>query len=491
MALVHPSRARAVEIKPAPESPASPAEARPDAIAALAAYVARTRFEALPPAAVAVSRRQLLDTIGVALAGRNEDGARQLRQLGSELGGKGESAVWGSQLRLPAHDAARANAVMTHALEFDDTFGRGFLHPSVVTIPAALAVADQVGGVDGGELLAAITMGVDVACRLALSSQPGVDGFSTGWHNTTLVGYLASAMVAARLMRLDPQGIVNAAGIAAHQAAGNAQSHIDGALTKRLGPGFASAAGVLAARLASLGLSGPRGVLEGEKGWYRQYHHGHYSRELLLDGLGADFPALEMSFKPWPSCRGSHSSAEAALQLAAEKGFNPAKIDRILVRNGPAEWGFLSHPIERKRRPATTVEAQFSIPWVVAAALVDGKVSIAHFTPQALERVDIRAMADRIETAEDAGLANPHGGPGQAQVEVTDRDGRVLRKRVGTTKGDPDAPMTAAEIASKFADCAEYGRIPAERAEAIRQMVSRIEGVADVARLTDAMAIAG
>lgn len=461
---------------------------REDAIVPLAEHMLSVRYEDLPAAALATTRAQLHDALGVALAGRHEEGVRQLLELGREVGGAGESVVWGSPLRLPSHDAARINAVMTHSLEYDDTYGPGFIHPSAITFPAALAVADMVGGISGQELLAAATLANDIACRLAIAGQPGVDGFAIGWHNTTLIGYVSSALLAGRLMGLDRERLIHAAGIAAHQAAGNAQSHIDSALTKRMGPGFASAAGVMAARLAALGVTGPRGVLEGAKGWFAQYHKGNYSRDLLLGGLGREFPGAAMSFKPWPSCRGSHTSADAALQIANELRSRKAGIERIVIRNGPAEWSFLSAPIERKRRPATTVEAQFSVPWVVAAALTDGKVAIAHFTPAALERADIRAMADLIETVQDDSLANPAGGPGQAVVEVTTRGGEVIRRKVDAAKGDPSAPMSAAEIIAKFEDCLDYGGIePAQRAK-LRALLEGVDGLADVRRLTKALA---
>lgn len=461
---------------------------RRDAIFLLAQHMLAVRFEDLPAAALTTTRAQLHDALGVGLAGRREEGVRQLRQLAAQVGGKGESVVWGSNLRLPSHDAARLNAVMTHSLEYDDTYGPGFIHPSAITFPAALAVADMAGGVSGRELLTAATLANDIACRMAVAGQPGVDGFAVGWHNTTLVGYLTSALVAGRLMGLDRGQLVHAAGIAAHQAAGNAQSHIDSALTKRMGPGFASAAGVMAARLAKLGVTGPRGVLEGAKGWFAQYHKGTYSRDLLLGGLGQEFPGAAMSFKPWPSCRGSHTAADAALQIAAALGGRSSEIARIMIRSGPAEWSFLSAPIERKRRPASVVEAQFSVPWVVAAALTDGKVGIGHFTPAALGRADIRSMADRIETMQDDGLANPAGGPGQAQVEVTTRDGTVITRKVAAAKGDPALPMSAAEVRAKFDDCLDYGGIAPHRRDELRGLLGRIDSLADVRRLTRALA---
>lgn len=463
---------------------ASAAEGAPDAIVPLAEHMLSVRYEDLPEAALATTRAQVLDMAGVALAGRNEAGVSELRDLARSIRGRGESVVWGSSLRLPSHDAARLNAVMVHALEFDDTFGPGFLHPSAITFPAALAVTDMVGKVSGREFLAATTLATDVACRLAVAGQPGVDGFSIGWHNTTLIGYLSSALVAGRLMKLGREQLVNAAGIACHQAAGNAQSHIDGALAKRMGPGFASAAGVMAARLAARGVTGPHGVLEGQKGWFRQYHKGIYSRDLLLGGLGSSFPGVAMSFKPWPSCRGSHTAAQAALQLVADHRLQPGQIERIMVRNGPAEWPFLSNPIASKRRPKTPVEAQFSIPWVVAAAFTDGKVRIAHFTPDALLRADIRAMADRVATMQDDGLANQQGGPGQAVVEVATRDGRTLRSHVVAARGDPEAPMSPDEVAKKFDDCLDYSGLEPARRVRLRRAIENVAGLDDVSHLS-------
>lgn len=455
-----------------------------DAVVPLVRHMLGTSYKDLPAAALAMTRAQLFDMAGIALAARNEDGVRQLRRLGAITRGKGESVVWGSGMRLPAHEAARINAVMVHALEFDDTFGRGFLHPSAIVYPAALVTADLVGKVSGEEFLTATTLANDIACRLSVAGQPGVDGFAIGWHNTTLIGYLSSALIAGRLMRLNEAQLVNAVGIAAHQAAGNAQSHVDSALTKRMGPGFASSAGVLAARLAQMGLSGPRGVLEGVKGWFSQYHKGIYSRDLLLGGLGTDYPAIETAFKPWPSCRGSHTSADAALQMIARHNLRPDQIEQIEIRNGPAEWPFLSNPIEAKRRPTNVVEAQFSIPWVVAAAFTDGRVRIAQFTPEALARADIQAMAARVTAVQDNSLANPAGGPGQATIVVMTKDGRRLESHVAAAKGEPQTPMTAEEVQHKFYDCLEYGGFSRAYGDRLRTMLKQIDRLDDVSRLS-------
>ena len=487
----HPSHAAPAALQSAKGRVHPQRGAKPDAIGPLVDHALTTPFEDIPAAVLAVTRQQLLDILAVGLAGQHQPGVVQLRDLAKEIGGRPESVVWGSQLRLPSHDAARINATMAHALEFDDTFERGFLHPSAVTFPAAFAVADQVGGVSGKEFLAATTLAVDVACRLASASQPGVDGFAAGWHYTTLFGYLTSALLAARIMKLDRATAINAVGLAAHQAAGNAQSHIDAALAKRMGPGFASACGVYAARLAARGVTGPDGVLEGDRGFFRQYHRSDYSRDALLGDLGKRYLALEMSFKPWPSCRGSHTSADAALQLLAERRLQPRDIHQVIVSNGPSEWPFLSQPIAAKRRPASVVEAQFSIPWVVAAALSDSSLSLSHFTPAALEREDIRAMADRIETIQDDSLATAGGGVGAARIMLLTTDGRTFSKEVAVAKGGPQAPMSTAEIDAKFADCIAYAGLSLQVLKSLRQAISDIEKMDDIARLTGLLHSAG
>lgn len=465
---------------------AQPLHKGPDAIVALADYCLNTGYAQLPASVVAATKSQILDTLGISLAGVREAGVRELRDLSLEMGGKPEARIWGSAQRVPAHEAARINATMAHALDYDDTYEKSFMHPAVVTIPAALAVADMLGHVSGEDLITAVCLGVDISCRLANSAQPGVNAFKVGWHNTTVYGYFASAFVAGKLMGLTRDQLISAAGIAFHQAAGNAQAHVDGALTKRMGPGFASYAGLYSARLAQRGVHGAKGVLEGVRGFYYQYHGSKYSRDLLLDGLGRQFAGSEVSFKPWPSCRGSHTAADAALGLFAESGIQAADVEAITVANAPGDFQLLNVPLEKKQRPSTTVDAQFSNPWVVAAALVDRKVGLNHFTPQALQRADLLAATQRVRAIEDASLARPGGGPGATRIEVLLKNGRTLSRTATTAKGEPNHPMTPAEFAQKFFDCTESAGMGRAQAQALLQQVERLEKLPQAQALTAA-----
>lgn len=463
-----------------------------DAIEALADFVLSTRFADLPEAVVAATKHQVLDTLGIALAAACEDGVRELREFEIETGGTPEALIWGTAHRVPAQHAARVNATAAHALDYDDTYERSFLHPAVITIPAAIATAELVaergaGGVSGPELITAIAVGVDVACRLSNSAQPGVAAFDNGWHNTSLYGYFSTAMVAGRLLGLTRNELISAAGIVLHQAGGNAQAHVDGALTKRMGPGLSSYAGIVAARLAQRGVRGATNVLEGVRGFYTQYHRGHYSREALLDGLGRDFATPDCSFKPWPSCRGSHTAADAALALFTSNELTPAAIERVTVFNAPGEYSLLSTPIEKKRAPGSVVDAQFSIPWVVTAALVDHRIGLDHFTPAAIERPDLLAAVQLIDTVSDDSLARPGGGVGAARVEARLRDGRTVSAQATVAKGEPSNPLSTAELHQKFSDCTRAAGLSEGAAAELVAQVDALNALPSVDRLTDCL----
>lgn len=457
-------------------------QAARDAVFDLVDYTIRMDYDRLPAGVADATVRQILDTLGVALAAEGQPGARELQDFAVEMGGRPEAQIWGTEHRLPAHDAARVNATRSHSLDYDDTHGPSLLHPAVITVPAALAVAELNGTTSGRDVITAVATGVDVAARLACAARPGVSGFEHGWHNTTLYGFFAATLVSGRLLGLSRAELVSALGIAYHQASGNSQAHVDGALTKRMGPGFATYGGILAARLAQRGVRGATHSLEGVRGFFFQYHGSHYSREILLDGLGAEHASTELSLKPWPSCRGTHTAVDAALRCRLQDGspLDAAEIDAVTVFNGPGEYPLLADPVEAKRRPESTVAAQFSVPWVVAAALVDGRVSLEHFTQTALERSDLLAMTARVKTVEDPGLVNPAGGPGAARVEVTLRDGTVITQEVRAAKGDPVNPMQSSEVRDKFFDCTRTAGMSADHGKRLLEAVEGLQTCADV-----------
>ncbi|WP_225237914.1 MmgE/PrpD family protein [Massilia hydrophila] len=476
----------------APAAGGAPVPA-PDAIYALVDHCLDTRYEALPPEVVAATRVQILDTVAVALPALDADGIRQLAAWSRETGGKGESLVLGTRLRLPAEKAARLNAAMAAALEFDDTYEPSLMHASCTIVPVALAVAEQVAAqgrkVSGKELIAAVATGTDAACRLSRAGSPGLSPFIVGWDPTPMYGFLAAAMVSARLMGLNREQAASAVGLAYHQLSGNAQAAVDGTHAKRLGSGFAAYGGILSARLAKHGVIGSERVLQGVKGLFKQYHGGKVDQEALLGGLGKRYAGVDIAPKPYPSCRGGHVAIDAALELVTTHGIRPQDVELVTFYSPPAEIMLLGAPIEKKRNPQSVVEAQFSNPWMLAAAIQDRTVGLQHFSEAALKRSDLRALAARMTAVEDKSLVRPDGGPGFVRLELRTRAGQTHTKTVQFAKGDPKNPMTAQEYRAKAFACTDAARMPRAQAERLVARFMKLEAEPDVAALNAALAI--
>ncbi len=461
----------------------------PDAIYTLVDFCLNTQYQALPAEVAAVTKAQILDTIAVALPALDTDGIAQLYALSRETGGKAESFVLGTSVRLPAEKAARLNASMAAALEFDDTYEPSLLHASCVTIPVALAVSDMMGGIDGEEFIAAVATGTDVACRLSRAGSPGVSPFIVGWDPTPMYGFLAAAMVAARLMGLNRDETVAAVGLAYHQLSGNAQASIDGTHAKRLGAGFAGYGGIMSARLAERGVYGPFHVLDGVKGLFKQYHAGKYSEEALLGNLGDEFAGVDIAPKPYPSCRGGHVAVDGMLDIVTQNNLGPDDIEQVVAYSPPAELMLLGLPLEKKQNPQTIVEAQFSNPWMIAAAIQDREVGLRHFTQEALKREDLKALARRVTVAEDKSLVRPDGGPGYVRLEVRTRDRRQISRQVNYAKGDPKNPMTAQELEKKVFECTDAAGMSRKQAREVMQRILHLEAEKDVSGVTAALVI--
>lgn len=460
----------------------------PDAIYTLVDYCLNTRFEDLPADVVQATRIQILDTVAVALPALDAAGIKELYAFSREAGGKPESLVLGTSVRLPTESAARLNAAMAAAIEYDDTYEPSLMHASCVTVPVALACADLVGGVSGKELITTVAVGTDLACRLSRAGSPGISPFIVGWDPTPMYGVLSATLVAARLLRLNREQTVSAVGLAYHQLSGNAQAAVDGSHSKRLGSGTAAYAGVLSARLAQRGVIGSTNVLNGPKGLFKQYHGGKVDTDALLGGLGKQYLGPDIAPKPYPCCRGGHVAIDGALELTRRHDIRAEAIEQIRIYSPPAEMMLLGLPLEKKQSPQSVAEAQFSNPWMVAVAIIDRDVGLRHFTEQALQRSDLRSLAKRAVTIEDKSLVRPDGGPGFVRLEIQLRNGHTHSTEVRYAKGDPKNPMTAMEYQRKVFECTDAAGMPRNRAQVVAGRFARLEAEADVRSLSAALA---
>lgn len=457
-----------------------------DIIYKLAKNVIETNYEDLTQETVQATKRVILDGLGVGLGGSSKEGVSGQLDLLCEWGGKPESTVWTFGDKLPAAAAAQANAMMMHALDYDDTYDKAVLHCGVVAIPVAMAMAERLGGVNGKDFITAVTLGSDVCSRLSLAVTLTV--FELGWHYTTLHGNFNGAAVAGKLLGLDEEMLVSAFGLAYHQAGGTYQGLHDGVLAKRAGPGFASRNGITAALLAQRGVTGPRNVIEGKAGLYQVYHRGKFDPDILTKDLGKLFEVVNLSLKPYPCCRGVHPSIDGALALVKGNDIKPKDVEDVKVYIGEGIFYLVCEPVLGKQNPKTVVDAQFSIPWAVAWAIKNRKVGLAAFTPEAIRNEEVLTISNKVTPVIDDSLHTIGLDP--AIVEINTKDGKKYTKRIDVPNGSPGNQMTTEDIREKMLDCVSLSAKPVseKRVDAIADMVQNLEKVKDVTELVKLLA---
>jgi 2-methylcitrate dehydratase PrpD len=412
---------------------------------ALAEHVYGCRLADLPPTTRIATCDDILDTFGCLLGGSGAPGIAELLRVISGWGGFEQSQVMLWQRRLPAPHAAMMNASMAHALDFDDTLDHGgSIHPGASVLAANLAVSDMLGGVAGRDLLLAVALGLDVSCRVALAST-----LDRGWHRTAAMGVFGAAAAAGKLLDLDVSQMVNALGIAFSQCAGNRQCIVDGALTKRLQAGQAASSGVLAALLAREGFTGAHDIFLGQFGFFQLYQPDGYDAAKLTEGLGREFRGDELSFKPYACGRPQHAMLDAAIavreQLRLGTSVDLSELAGVTVTCSASIVDEQFHGATHKRQPTQIVEAQFALPYLIAAALVHGRVGIAEVADiHNVQVLDVAARITGVAVEQDTSCG----------VTITLRDGRTATATIGLPLGSPGNRLSTEQLTMKFADCA-------------------------------------
>jgi len=418
----------------------------------LARFATTASVDTLPAAAIAAAKANIFDTLACAAAGSSASAVSETRGLVAEWGGAPQATVLVFGDKVPAHHAAWVNGTMAHARDYDDTHDAAVLHAGVSVVPAALAAAELAGGVSGADLIAAVAVGLETICRLGVSTRIGI--VESGYMYTSLFGYFAATAAAARVLNLDVPQTVNALGITYSQVAGNHQVTRDAALTKRMQPGFAAKAAIVSCQLAQRGIRGAQATFEGADGFLRVYLRDKFDREMLRDGLGERFEFTNLSYKPYPCCRFNHNGIDAALVLREKLGGRVDGIRRIRAGLNNQCYEAVCTPVEVRKAPRTIVQAQFSIPYTVATALVDGGVRLGHFTDAGLKRQDILALAAKVETYVHADIERDFGrSVSPVHLEIEMEDGTTHVQRIDIPLGAPERPMSTADFDVKAKDC--------------------------------------
>lgn len=415
----------------------------------LAEFIIDTRTADVPADVMDAARDAVIDTLGVALiGGLDEVGEIALRYV-RDLEAKPQARIWGTHVATTMAEAAFVNGVFGHALDFDDVHASVHGHPSTTIVPAAIA-AGEVAGSSGDALLAAYAVGLEVGGKLGIALGNG--HYHRGWHATATTGVFASAAAAGRLLGLNVAQMRHALGLAASQASGLLRNF--GTMTKPFHAGHAARCAVQSALLARAGFTAETSIFDGKGSYFDTYaEKDGQPFGPLVDRLGQPWEAIApgISYKRWPCCYCNHRPIGVLLAMIADHGIRGADVQAVEIGFPPGTDTALIHT-----NPQTGLEGKFSIEYVAAATLLDGKVGIDTFNDVMVQRPEVRALMKKVRRyrVEDPKMYS--GAIGYNDVTVRTSEGEYKR-RENRAPGSPDWPLTAAERDEKFLDCA--GRV--------------------------------
>jgi 2-methylcitrate dehydratase PrpD len=460
----------------------------PDLVIELSRFAATLSHARLDPAVIKAVKTNIADTLSCGLAGSSAKAIAEVSDLVRHWGGAQEADEFVFGGKFPAHHAAWVNSGMCHARDYDDTHDAAILHAGVSVVPAAIAAGQLRGNTSGAELIAAVAAGLEVTCRLGVAIQ--VDIIESGFIYSSLLGYFGATAAAGRALGLTAEEMVNAFGIVYSSVAGNHQVTRDASLMKRLQPGLAAQAAVVAVQLAKRGIRGAQGVFEGADGFFRVYLGGRVDRDMVSKDLGKRFELVNLSYKPYPCCRDTHAAVDAVLRLRAKAQRRVREVRSIRVGITAPGYQMVCVPEQVRLAPRTIVEAQFSIPYTVAASWLDGTLGMGHFTDQGVQRADILDLAARVRPYVDAEIDRDwRRFVTPAKVAIEFLNGETVETRVDYPKGHPRNPMTDAEFAAKSADCATFAAktMPADTARRLMSTVGKLDSLGDISALVRIM----
>ena len=439
----------------------------------VAALAAGVEYNALPAETVRAARFVALDAVGVMLAASGlSPEARAFADMARAMG-EGPCAILGTGHSASPVMAALANGAMAHALDFEDAFDLSPGHPNASLVPALLALAQMRAAagdpVDGKRFLAALVAGCELSCRMGLALRQKME--QGGWYPPPILAGFGAAAGAAHLLRLTPRQIADALSLILCSVTMPGEIKYSQRTTIRaIREAFPAQAAVQAALLAQAGVAGFEEPLEGRAGFYALYAGGQCAPEVLLAPLGGSFWIEQLTFKPWPSCRGTHPFIEMALALQAEHGFAAQDIAAIRAGIGPMQV-MLAEPPERKAAPDLAIDAKFSVPFCTALALAKGGVGLDSFAPAMLADPAVRALAARVTCHVPDGAESWRGDAGMLQIELA--NGAVLSAQREAARGAPHNPLAEGEVVDKFVACAARAARPLAEKEA-RELAARI-----------------
>lgn len=443
----------------------------------LAEHISGANYHSLSAQAIKATKYSILDTLGVIMAaGSLGEGCRQFVNLAEAGGGSAESSIIGFGIKVPSYMAVFANGSMSHALDFEDTHDIAHVHPGAAVIPAALAIAQSLGNVNGKSFITAVAVGIDIVCRLGLALKK--DPIENGWYMPPILSSFGAAAAAGKLLGLNPQQMLDAFSLNLCQATCSAEfTYTPRSIIRAVRDAFAAKAGVLSSLLAARGISGFDHPLEGRAGLFHLYAGEEHDLSRLTYKVGSLFEGINVSFKPWPSCRGTHYFIEAMLQLVNEHDLKPQDITQVKIFLKPNQINLkLCEPLPIKQRPLTIIDAKFSIPFTVAVAAVKRNVTLEDFSPEALQSGQVLQISHHTTYHIDKTMSEVEG-----RIEITSAGKKYSSAVPQYVYGHPLNAMDQASLIKKFRDCAGY----CHQKKSPQQINRLIESILDLENALD------
>jgi 2-methylcitrate dehydratase PrpD len=440
-----------------------------DATARIARFIVETKCQDIPYNALQTAKTAVLDCLGVALAGSKEESARISGKIARQEAAKEETTVIGQGFRSSALHAAFANGTAAHALDFDHSFTM-MGQPTAPIIPAVISLGEALGA-SGRDILEAYVVGFEVTAKLVYALRASAQD---GWHGPGTLGSFGAAAGCAKLLKLDAAQIEMALGIAASMAGGVVCNF--GTMTKPLHVGLGARNGVLAAKLAQSGFTANAAAIEARNGLFDVFYHVTPTGNGPVGELGKSFALITdgIRIKPYPCGGLTHQAIDAVLDFRAKHGITADRVESIDV-------DVMQHTYDRIafRIPQTGIQGKFCMGYLLARAIIDGKVSLDVFTDTAVKDPNVLKLAEKVRMRLDNSLKAQTEGGRPCRVTIRLKSGQTYTRETQHAKGSPEVPMTAEEIRVKFTECASR-TISDNSTQRVMDYVERLETLDDI-----------
>jgi 2-methylcitrate dehydratase PrpD len=434
----------------------------------LGRFVAETRYKDLPPEAINFAKSRILDLITAATVGFQNGAYKPVSEI--LRGDGGEATVWGEGILRPLRDAVLLNCFMSHSTYFEDGSRYTGGHPSSVVIPAALTLGETLKS-GGKEIILSVVMGYDIFIRLGRAIYPST--VVRGFQSTAVLGALGAAAASGSLLKLDTTSCKNALAIASNLGVG-LKDALKAPASQPIQVGRSCEGGVLSALLAQNGLPGSDTILE--LGFLKGFAD-HSDSNRILEGLGGRYLIGETYVKIHGGCRGNHAPIDVVMNLMKTHNIVPESIRGV-------EVGIDSVTLAASiAEPKDGKQAQLSVPFAVAVAILEGNASIYQYTDEKVNDPEVREMMSKMRIEADPALNEGYPNRRGAHARVILKDGREFKSSIEIARGEPEFPMTYEEIEKKFFFYAKA--VLKERAKRVCEIVRELDNLDSITHLVE------